>query len=141
MSWEKPFKTLVTEKLGQWLAKEWSNQLTSAGNLKLPPFRVIVNWILKAWGEISLETIKRSFNSCALNLATDTSEDTLIHFFKEGEPYKAGKGILQSQLPILAKKNKNVNLFKIDESYIAVAASEFLIVDLSHKEDEDFAIM
>ena len=53
----KPFKVLATEKYDQWLADEGINQLTSAGNLKPPHRRTIVNWILEAWEEISTETI------------------------------------------------------------------------------------
>ena len=66
------------QKYGQWLAEEGINQLTPAGNLKAPPRRTIVKWILEAWSEISPEIIRRSFKVCALNLATDGSEDTLI---------------------------------------------------------------
>ena len=59
----------------QWLAEEGINQLTSAGNLKPPPRRAIVNLILETWEEIIPETITNSFKSFALNLATDGSED------------------------------------------------------------------
>ena len=61
------------------------------GNLKPTPRRAIFNWILNAWKEISPETIKNSFKSCDLNLATDGSKDNLIPCFKECEPCKAGK--------------------------------------------------
>ena len=73
-----------------------------------------------------------------MNLATDGSEDNLIHCFKEGEPCKAGKEILQSQPSILTEKN--VNPFETDKSDNAVAAPES-IVDLDHDEDEDIDIM
>ena len=59
MSWNKNFKALATEKYDQWWAGEGINQLTSAGNLKPPPHRTIVSWILEAWEEISPEAIKR----------------------------------------------------------------------------------
>ena len=58
-----------------------------------------------------------------MNLATDGSEDNLIHCFKEREPYKAAKEILQSQLLILTEKN--VNPFETDKSDAAVAAPFF----------------
>ena len=47
--------------------------------------------------------------------------------------------VLQSQLSILTEKN--VNLFEIDKSDVAVAAPDFLINDLDHDEDEDIDIM
>ena len=34
--------------------------------------------------------IKSSFKSCALNIAIDSSEDELIHCFKENQPCSAG---------------------------------------------------
>ena len=125
------------EKYDQWLAEEGINQLTSAENLKPPPHHTIVNWILEAWEEIDPETIKKSFKSSTLNLATDGSEDNLIHCFEEDEPCKARKEILQSQLSILTE-----NHFEIDKSDVAVAAQElFFFVDLDHDEDEDIDIM
>ena len=59
--------------------------------------------------------------------------------FKEGEPCKAGKKILQSKLSIVTEKN--VYPFENNKSNVAVTASEFLIVDLDHDEDENIDIM
>ena len=81
MSCNKPFKAVVTEKYNHWLLAEGINKLTSAGNLKPSPRRTIVNWILEAWEDIIPETIKKYFKSCALNLATDWSEDNFTHLF------------------------------------------------------------
>ena len=81
MSCNKPFKAVVTEKYNHWLLVEGINKLTSAGNLKPSPRRTIVNWILEAWEDIIPETIKKYFKSCALNLATDWSEDNCTHLF------------------------------------------------------------
>ena len=103
--------------------------------MKPLPHHTIATWFLEAWEEISPETIKKFFKSCALNLAIDGSEDNLIHCFKEGEPCKSGKEILQSQLSTLTKKN--VNPFEIDKNDAAVATPEFPIVDSDHDEDED----
>ena len=91
-----------------------------------------MNWILEVWEEISSERIKKSFKSCALNLAKVGSEDKLIHCFKEGQPCKVGKEILQSQLSILTKRN--VNPLEIDKP-------EFLIVVADNNEDESIDIM
>ena len=130
-SWDKPFKAYAMEMYDQWLADEGIHQLTSAENLKPPLRRTIVNWILEAWEKVSLETIKTSFKSCALNLNTDGSEDDLIHCFKEKEPCKAGREILKSQLSILTEKD--IDPFEIDDSDVATAAPEFLTLD----EDND----
>lgn len=65
VSRNKPFHSLAMEKTDQLLAEEGINQLTSAATLKSPPHHTIVHWILKAWEEISPDTIKKSFKSCA----------------------------------------------------------------------------
>ena len=63
----------------------------------------------------------------------------LQQYFKKGEPCKARKKILQSKLSILTEKN--VYPFENDKSDVVLSASEFLIVDLDHDEDEDIGIM
>ena len=121
----------------KWLA-EGINQWTAAGNLKPPPRHTIVKWILKAWEQISPETIKTSFKSCALNLAIDRAEDEKIHCFKEGQPCHKGKEILESQLSILTEKDIDP-FFQIDvnESDVVEATPEFLMIDSDLEDDED----
>ena len=122
------------------MADKGIHQLTSAGNLKHPPRRTIVNWILEAWEKVSPETIKTSFKSCALNLNTDGSEDDLIHCFKEKEPCKAEREILKSQLSILTEKD--IDPFEIGDSDVVTAAPEFLTLDEDKDvEDEDIEIL
>ena len=53
-----------------------TNQITECGN-KTSPRKVIVEWILSALNDISCETIRKSFKSCALTTALD--EDDQIH--------------------------------------------------------------
>ena len=53
--------------------------------IKPPPRKVIVEWIPRAWNDISCETIRKSFKSCALTIALDWDEDDQIHFFKPEE--------------------------------------------------------
>ena len=86
--WNAPFKEMVTEKY-VWMA-EGSQEYTAQGNLKPPPGRKIIEWILEAWKNIMMDVIKSSFKSCALNIAIDGSEDELIHCFKENQPCSAG---------------------------------------------------
>ena len=75
VSWNKTFKALAADKYFLLLAEEVISQLTSAGNLKPPSRRAIVNLILEAWEEIIPETITSSFKSSTLNLAIDGLED------------------------------------------------------------------
>ena len=74
-----------------WL-KVLKNILTCQDNLKAPPRRKIIEWILEAWKNVRIDVIKSSFKSCALNIAIDGSEDELIHCFKENQPCSAGYG-------------------------------------------------
>ena len=125
----------------KWLPEEGINQCAAAGNLKPPPRRTIVKWILKAWEQISPETIKTSFKSCALNLAIDGAEDEKIHCFKEGQPCHKGKETLESQLSILTEKDINPFLQRdINESGVVEATPEFLMIDSGHEDDGDIDI-
>ena len=47
------------------------------------PRRLVVEWIIKSWEEISNETVANSMKSCALVLAVDGSEDGLILLYKD----------------------------------------------------------
>ena len=139
MSWNKPFKAHTKELYDQWLADEGINKLTAAGNLKPPPRRTVVSWILEAWEKLSSEIIRKSFKECALNLKTDGTEDGLIHCFKEKEPCQAEKEILNSQKSILTEKATDP--FNINEKDVAIATPEFLTVDEDDDEaDEDIDI-
>ena len=114
---------------------------TAAGNLKPPPRRTIVKWILKVWEQISPETIKTSFKLCALNVAIDGAEDEKIHYLKEGQPCHKGKEILESQLSILTKKDIDPFLqIDINGSDVVEATPEFLMIDSDHEDDEDIDI-
>ena len=125
----------------KWLAEEGINQCTTAGNLKPPPRCTIVKWILKAWEQISPETIKTSFKSRALDLVIDGAEDEKIHCFKEGQPCHKGMEILESQLSILTEKDIDPFLqIDINESDVVEATPEFLMIDSDHEDDEDIDI-
>ena len=81
VSWNKPFKAYITEKHDQWLA-EGLHEFTEAGNIKAAPRKMIVQWILDSWSQISKDIIQKSFKACAIKF--DGSEDHLIHCLKEG---------------------------------------------------------
>ena len=60
-----------------------------------------MQWILKAWDELTPETIVKSFKACALNIPVDGSEDENIHCFKKNQPCHSGFELLKQQLDIL----------------------------------------
>jgi len=78
MVWNKPFKANVTEKYDEWMAGE-AHSFTAAGNMRAPPWREIVKWILSAWDGLDKTMIINSFKNCALTIAEDGSEDGHIH--------------------------------------------------------------
>ena len=55
--WNAPFKELVTERYNEWMA-EGSQEYTAQGNLKAPPPRKIIEWILEAWKNVRIDVIK-----------------------------------------------------------------------------------
>lgn len=101
VSWNKPFKASRTEKYGEWLATVGIHEETAAGNLKAPPSKTILQWILDSWAELPTNVIKKSFTSCALNVPVDGSEDDATHCLKEEQPCSTGQAVLKSQLDIL----------------------------------------
>lgn len=56
VAWNKPFKAKVTEKYDAWMA-DGAHSFTAAGNMRGPPRREIVKWVLEAW-----ETVDRELN-------------------------------------------------------------------------------
>ena len=63
VSWNKPFKAKVTEKYDEWMANG-HHTFTAAGNMRAPPRREIVQWILEAWNDLDKDIIVNSFKSC-----------------------------------------------------------------------------
>ena len=84
--WNKPFKAMCTEKYDQWLVEEGIHSETAEGNLKAPPRKQIVQWILELWASLPAEVIKQLFKSCGPNVNVEGSEDDAIHCFKESQP-------------------------------------------------------
>lgn len=107
VSWNKPFKASRTEKYDEWLATVGIHEETAAGNLKAPPLKTILQWILDSWAELPTNVIKKSLTSCALNVPVDGSEDDAIHCFKEEQPCSTGLAVLKSQLDILDEPETN----------------------------------
>ena len=98
VSWNKPFKQLCTEFYDEWLSTVGIHQETDCGDLKAPPRREVVQWIIKSWDRLSQDIIQKSFVSCALTCATDGSQDDEITCFKDGHPCSSdGRLMLKKQ--------------------------------------------
>ena len=138
VSWNKPFKSLCTERYDEWLATVGIHEETAAGNLKAPPRKTILQWILDPWDELPTDVIKKSFKSCALNLPVDGSEDDAIHCFKEGQPCNTGQAVLKSQLDILDEPETNP--FDYTSSDVEEACPIIQLLDSDHEGDSDIEI-
>ena len=131
VSWNKPFKMYCTEKNDKWLEAEGIHQETDGGNLKPPPGRTIVNWILDSWNQLSSEIFCKSFKACALTSVIDGSDDKDIHCFKEKQSCHAGPEMLAEQIE---------NPFQVDPDEITEAAPQELILDENEEGDRGIDI-
>ena len=137
VSWNKPFKAYCTEKDDEWLEAVGIHQETDGGNLKPPPRRTIVNWILDSWNQLPSETISKSFKACALTSAIDGSEDNNIHCLKEGQPCHSGLSTLAQQIE-LANETED-NPFQSDDITTA-PQEELCIIEEDEEGDSDVII-
>ena len=46
--WKKPFKAACSEKYDSWMGEVGIHSETPAGNLKSPPQRIIIQWIVQS---------------------------------------------------------------------------------------------
>ncbi|CAH3162370.1 unnamed protein product [Porites lobata] len=140
LCWNKPFKAACTEKYDEWLGSVGIHEETAAGNLKAPPRKTILQWILDAWSQLPTELIKKSFTSCALNLPVDGSQDDTIHCLKEGQLCSSGRAMLRSQLDISNEPDTNpfsdCTSSDVEEAY----PPTLLVLDSDHEGDSDIEI-
>ena len=138
--WNKPFKAICTQKYDEWLAEEGILNETAEGNLKAPPRKRIVQWILDSRASLSNEVIKKSFKSCGLNINVDGSEDDVIHCLKKAQPCAAGRVMLKSQMDVLKDLEDETNpcssSTNVTDSNIEEAGNEIFILDEDESEDE-----
>ena len=99
--------------------------------MKAVPRRLVVEWMIKSWQDISNKTLAKSIKSGGVALAIDGTQDDLISRFKKGKKCAAGKALL-TQMLNLNDKNLHENPFEISEEDMATAAPCNVI-----EEDED----
>ena len=114
---------------------------TDAGSMKPVPRRLVVEWVIKSWQDISNETLAKSMKSCGLALAIDGTQDDLISCFKEGKKCAAEKALLKTQMLNLNYKNLHENPFKISEEDMAIAAPFFNVIEEDQDDDIELDIM
>ena len=139
VSWNKLFKALVTEQYDEWIASS-VQEYTEAGNIRPPPRKTVVNWVLTAWSRLSVDVTVKYFKSCALNRAVDGSEDSNIHCFKKVQPWEGGSEQLKAKLSVLNEPSLPNPFQDITDSDIEEATENINIVDLDDDEDIDIDI-
>ena len=108
--WNKPFKARMTELHDQWLSED-VHHFIKGENMKPPSKNRIIEWVLDTWSQLPRENIIKLFKYCNWNLANECMEDDFIHCLKKGQPCKAGRKNLNSQLSILVDESEAVNPF------------------------------
>ena len=122
----------MQELYDEWLANR-KHEYAAAGNMKPVPRKLVVEWVLTSWSEISNETIANSMKSCGLALAIDGSNDGLISCFKKGKKCESAKAMLENQLKFFNDSTLQDHPFVISDQDIVEAAPIFNIID----EDDD----
>ena len=121
------------------MATEGIHKETEAGNLKAPPRRRIIKWILDPWSALLSEMIKNFFMHCSLNLPVDGSLDNRIHCFKEKQPWPKGRELLRSQFSIIDENH--LDSFQVTESDVEEAYELCQLIDPEEEGDEDIHIL
>ena len=73
----KPFKAKVRAQYEAWMVNG-PFTYTSSGKKRAPSKEMVLRWIDRAWREIPVDLIMRSFKSCGINNALDGTEDDLV---------------------------------------------------------------
>ncbi|GAA6077977.1 zinc finger protein 540-like [Tachysurus ichikawai] len=123
--------TRLHESYDNWMAGDVDKEYTAGGNMRAPNRRLLVSWVLQAWEKLDTERLKNSFKVCGLTVASDGSEDHLIHCFKEREPCASGRELLvQARQAELAEAGEG----EVEESDEEEFANELVIED---RRDDD----
>ena len=105
---------------------------TKGGNMRGPPVKQIVQWILKAQSDLDNEIIIKSFHFCALSIQDDGSEGNKIACFKQpGKPLSSGLECLKAAMAEAVKELDG--LFTESD----IENDPDLVIDSNRKEDED----
>ena len=113
-----------------------AHSFTAAGNMRDPPRREIVKWVLEASETLDRELIIRSFRSCALTVAPDGSDNDQTHCLKEGQPCHAEQERLASIQQALTASCATDPFADVTLSDVEEAAPESSLVELSDDDTE-----
>uniref|UniRef100_A0A1X7VHW7 DDE-1 domain-containing protein n=1 Tax=Amphimedon queenslandica TaxID=400682 RepID=A0A1X7VHW7_AMPQE len=74
------------------------HEYTINGNLKPPSRTLLCQWVKSALDAVPIETVKKSFISCAITAPLDGKDEDKIHCFKPNQPCNGGRAKLQEEM-------------------------------------------
>ena len=119
------------------MARKQKHKFTDGENIKPVQRRLVVQWVIKSWQDISNET---SMKSCGLTLEIDGTHD-LISCFKEGKKCATGKALLKTQMLNSNHKNLQENPPEISDKDVAAAVPSFGVIEEDEDDDIELDIM
>ena len=87
------------------------------------------------------EMIRNSFQSCAVSLPLDGSEDEKISCFKPGRPCEAGRAELQRRIQLSEELAQQEDPFAITSQDVTDAVPEEHLIDADDSDEEDIDIL
>ena len=90
--------------------------------------------IIESGSALSKDVTVKSFKSCALNIASDGSEDDLIHCFEPNQPCHAGCQQVKLQWSVLDEGSRDNPLENMTKSNVDDAVDDLNLVDASDEE-------
>lgn len=88
----KPFKAKIRAQYEAWMING-PFTYTASGKKRAPSKETVLRWIDRAWSEIPVDLIVRSFKSCGINNALDGTEDDAVWDDEEGEADDADEAV------------------------------------------------
>ena len=132
VAWNACFKAHLHSYYDLWLSEPSVHEYTRGGNLKAPSRSLLCQWVKLAWDAVPVETVKKSYTSCAITTLLDGKEDDKIHCFKPNEPCHIGRATLQQEMALFLTSNDNNeedDPFASDEDEEEVERNEILVHD------------
>ena len=98
VTWNACLKSDVSDYYDAWLSQPAAHEHRRSGNLKTPSRFLLCQWVKSAWEVAPVESVKKSFLSCAITTALDGKAEDGIHCFKHDQPCEAGRVALQQEM-------------------------------------------
>jgi hypothetical protein len=92
VSINKPLKHAVCKHYDPWMKKD-SHILTPSGKIKRASASITVEWISKAWKEVLVSVISKSFSKCCVSSAEDRRQDDILWDYSK----QSGEGASPSE--------------------------------------------